>query len=148
MVIFDLACSNEHRFEGWFDGLADLEGQIQKGLLSCPVCGDAQISRRPSTFGLVKSQATAAPARADDEAAEETPEKLLKRLESLSDKLHSEFADVGAEFMVEALKMHYGVSPRRNIRGQSTRDEEEILKKEGVEFMKVPLLVRKTTSPT
>jgi hypothetical protein len=58
--------------------------------------------------------------------------------------LERDFVDVGANFSAEALKMHYGAAPRRNIRGLSTTDEERLLQREGVEFFKVPMLSRKT----
>ena len=38
----------------------------------------------------------------------------------------------------EALKIHYGATEPRNIRGVSTPAEEEILKEEGIEFFKIP----------
>jgi hypothetical protein len=144
MVIFDLICSNDHSFEGWFSNLSDLEDQIAKGLIACPVCGDLNISRRPSTFGMVKSKSQDKVQEAKDQEGDEKA-RLLKQLEILSEKLSADFTDVGAQFSTEALKMHYGATPKRNIRGLSTQDEEEMLKKEGVEFFKVPMLVRKTT---
>ena len=51
--------------------------------------------------------------------------------------LRDNFDDVGAGFATQALKIHYGVEPARNIRGVSTPQEEEMLKSEGVEFFKV-----------
>jgi hypothetical protein len=38
--------------------------------------------------------------------------------------------------------MHYGVTTPRNIRGSSTEVEEETLRKEGIEFIKLPIPVR------
>jgi hypothetical protein len=52
------------------------------------------------------------------------------------------FDDVGCEFTKEALKIHYGASEPRNIRGVSTDEEEKTLKEEGIEFFKVPIPVR------
>ncbi|MDR3155194.1 MAG: DUF1178 family protein [Deltaproteobacteria bacterium] len=147
MVIFDLICQNGHRFEGWFADLADLDGQISGGLLNCPVCGDTHIQRRPSTFGLVKSRHSEAASREAGDPLEQKKAELMRQLEQLSDRLQEDFADVGAGFSDEALKMHYGAAPRRNIRGLSTSDEEERLRKEGVEFFKAPMLVRKRPSP-
>ncbi|MDR2612227.1 MAG: DUF1178 family protein [Deltaproteobacteria bacterium] len=144
MVIFDLICRYEHRFEGWFNDLADLESQIGRGDLSCPVCGDTHIQRRPSTFGLVRTRQPGAPAADPIEAKKA---ELFHQLETISDRLQEDFADVGTGFSGEALKMHYGAVPRRNIRGISTRDEEELLRKEGVEFFKAPMLVRKRPTP-
>jgi hypothetical protein len=53
--------------------------------------------------------------------------------------LEKNFEDVGANFSREALKMHYGVSEKRNIKGTSTKAEEEVLEKEGIKFFKVPV---------
>ncbi|MGD9072079.1 MAG: DUF1178 family protein, partial [Desulfobacterales bacterium] len=43
------------------------------------------------------------------------------------------------DFTKEALKMHYGVTEQRNIRGTSSPEEEKILKEEGIEFIKIPI---------
>ncbi len=47
--------------------------------------------------------------------------------------------DVGTQFTAEALKIHYGVTEKRSIRGSATQDEEKTLHEEGVEFFKVPM---------
>ena len=39
MIVLDLHCSNEHRFEGWFGSAAAFEEQLARALVSCPVCG-------------------------------------------------------------------------------------------------------------
>ncbi|MDR2459991.1 MAG: DUF1178 family protein [Deltaproteobacteria bacterium] len=142
MVIFDLICPEGHNFEGWFADLADLEKQLEDGLISCPVCGDTRIMRTPSTFGLVKSKTQKGPGALPEDKAQEKAQ-LLEQLERLTEKIKEDYQDVGSQFTTEALKMHYGATPKRNIRGLSTQDEEEILKKEGVDFLKVPMLVRK-----
>lgn len=147
MVIYDLICSQGHHFEGWFNDLEDLEFQLRDRGLVCPVCGDEEISRKPSTFGLVKS------GRVEEkpDAPPEQPmslEEMYRRWESISSQLEKNFVDVGSDFADEALKMHYGAADRRNIRGQSTESQEETLRKEGVEFFKVPLLSRKNTPST
>jgi hypothetical protein len=49
---------------------------------------------------------------------------------------------VGHDFTREALKMHYGVADRRNIRGSATPEEEKVLSEEKIEFFKIPLLKR------
>jgi hypothetical protein len=37
------------------------------------------------------------------------------------------------------LKVHYGQAEERNIRGVTTESEEDMLKKEGVPFVKIPM---------
>ena len=147
MVVYDLICAQGHNFEGWFNDLDDLDRQIHTRALVCPVCGDEDISRRPSTFGLVKSgrvEEKIVPAPAPALPVEE----LYRRWEEISGRLEKDYVDVGSNFADEALKMHYGAADRRNIRGQSTESQEELLRKEGVEFFKVPLLSRKNTPTT
>ncbi|MDC8785142.1 DUF1178 family protein [Roseateles koreensis] len=48
MLVLNLACSQAHRFEGWFGSAADFESQTERGLLTCPMCGVDQIRRMPS----------------------------------------------------------------------------------------------------
>jgi hypothetical protein len=154
MVIFDLICLNGHRFEGWFADLTDLEAQLADGRLTCPVCGDENVTRRPSTFGLVRSRPSPPRERtfgqpkgskAEGASAEELAAlRAFKTLAELTDRLEKDFVDVGAGFATEALKIRYGVTPARNIRGHSTANEEETLKSEGVEFFKLPMLTRKS----
>lgn len=146
MVVYDLICSQGHRFEGWFQDLEDLTDQIGKKILVCPVCADEEIRRLPSTFGLVKSGRqeleTAAPG---PEPASDQMREFMHRWAEISNKLDKDFDDVGSGFADEALKMHYGVAERRNIKGLSTEGQEEMLRKEGVDFFKFPVLSRKNT---
>ena len=48
--------------------------------------------------------------------------------------------DVGHSFAEEARKIHYKESPERSIRGQTTLDEAEALREEGIEVLAVPML--------
>ncbi|MFV2061157.1 MAG: DUF1178 family protein [Gammaproteobacteria bacterium] len=43
MIIFDLICELEHRFEGWFQKPSDFDKQLLNGQLTCPVCGVNEI---------------------------------------------------------------------------------------------------------
>lgn len=153
MVVYDLICAHGHRFEGWFQDLEDLEGQLEKKVVVCPVCSDEDISRLPSTFGLVRSGrqdvVTAEPDKSGPggELSDQMKE-LMHRWEEISSKLDRDFDDVGSSFADEALKMHYGVSERRNIKGLSTEMQEEALRKEGIDFFKFPVLTRKTNPST
>ncbi|BEQ14033.1 DUF1178 family protein [Desulfoferula mesophila] len=126
MIVFDLQCDQGHSFEGWFDDLKDLQQQIKKGLVSCPVCGGSQVRRVPSSFGIAKSRGVT-----DQEKAAQLLGRSLKRY------IQENFEDVGPQFAKEALKIHYGASEARNIRGVSTDEEEKMLQEEGVDFFKL-----------
>ena len=136
MIAYDLQCVNGHSFEGWFEDENTIKDQEKKGLIACPVCDMTAVTRIPSTFAI-KSTARSSPS---SESAAARMEELSHRI---TDFIEKNFDNVGCEFAKEALKMHYGVTEQRNIRGTSSPEEEKTLKEEGIEFIKIPV----TTNP-
>ncbi len=57
MKVWNLRCGQGHGFEGWFGSEADYQSQVERGLLSCPLCGDLQVQRLPSAPRLNLSSA-------------------------------------------------------------------------------------------
>ena len=133
MIVFDLRCSKDHIFEGWFEDNAAFDNQKKKGLISCPVCDDKNIEKIPSAFAIKKPSAEKKPAMDERRA-------LMQLGREISRYVEQNFDNVGCDFAKEALKIHYGASEPRNIRGTSTSEEEKQLKDEGIEFFKVPPL--------
>jgi hypothetical protein len=134
MIAYDLKCANGHAFEGWFEDRKAFLSQKKRELISCPVCNDTNVAQLPSRFAIRASQG------AVPSATEASPEKIWERLgKQLGEFVEQNFDNVGCNFAREALKIHYGVSEPRNIRGVSTETEEKVLKQEGVQFFKVPL---------
>ena len=132
MIVFDLKCLQGHKFEGWFDDSKAFEDQKVSGLLTCPVCNNADISKIPTAFSIKSSHPAQTPA---------LPQKELAKLEkTLTAFIENNFDNVGSQFATEALKIHYGVSEPRNIRGTSTLEEEKTLKEEGITFIKIPVV--------
>ena len=131
MIAFDLQCDNGHAFEGWFEDSQAYDTQKKKGLITCPSCNSTVISKLPSTFAIKGSQPLA--------SVMDKQIDLKKLSNELSDYVNKNFDNVGCDFAKEALKMHYGVSASRNIRGVSTKEEEKILSKEGIQFFKIPV---------
>jgi hypothetical protein len=135
MIVYDLICTHQHRFEGWFASADDFARQSESTLVHCPVCDDAAIERRPSVNVQV-GRATV-PAAEQQEApavhiqAEGEALKALRQLIAHSD-------NVGAGFAEEARKIHYEEVPKRSIRGQATREEAAELRDEGIDFLSLP----------
>jgi hypothetical protein len=140
MIAYDLRCGNGHSFEGWFEDSAAFAGQKKRGLIACPVCNDTAVERLPSTFAIKTSQG---PRPAESDRSHE--QELARLGRKVVDFVEKHFDDVGCNFAREALKIHYGVTEPRNIRGVSTQDEENTLKQEGVQFLKLPMPVRPET---
>ena len=133
MIAYDLKCGRGHVFEGWFDDYRSFRTQQKKGLVTCPVCNEATVNRIPSTFSIRNSEAAPPPAR---KGADTDPEQIRQKIVDFVEK---NFDNVGTDFAKEALKMHYGVTEPRNIRGSSTEKEEETLREEGIDFIKIPM---------
>ncbi|MFO1128964.1 MAG: DUF1178 family protein [Rhodospirillales bacterium] len=47
MIVFDLICSDGHRFESWFRSGDAYEAQSRQNAIACPVCGDTAVSKAP-----------------------------------------------------------------------------------------------------
>src|SRR6266567_290595 len=73
MIVYDLVCTHEHRFEGWFGSADDFLRQRDEELIRCPMCDDAAIERRPSANIQVgrtpEVSAPATPAESNDPPA-------------------------------------------------------------------------------
>ena len=134
MITYDLTCQNGHCFEGWFKDANEFKKQQRCGMIACPMCEDTVITRIPSTFAIKGAPAPAPPA--PQQSVSVDPKTVLRAMRQFVDH---HFDNVGTEFAKEALKIHYGVSEPRNIRGVSTAKEEETLRQEGIEFIKFPL---------
>ena len=137
MIVYDLACDQAHRFEGWFSSAEDFDAQVQAEQISCPVCGSVNISRQLSapyvnTGGAAENQqepsAETAVAGVDIEALHQKfVEFVLKNSE-----------DVGKDFPKEARAIHYEEKPRRSIRGEASSDDIDALREEGIDVYAVP----------
>ena len=152
MKVYNLACPLDHRFEGWFASEEDCLAQQDKGMLACPVCDSTQITRMPSAPHIAKTSSTVVTASEDmanvsgevvaltgnDHSALEAQVQaaFLKGMRELMGKSE----DVGAAFAEEARKIHYKEAPERSIRGQTTLDEAESLREEGIEVLAVPIM--------
>jgi hypothetical protein len=139
MIVFDLECINGHAFEGWFQDKQEMETQQEQGLLQCPVCDTTAVVQKLHPIAIK----TSAPVRARSNEAHQAFQAGQEAMAELTDRVarfvENNFEDVGTSFAKEALKMHYGASDHRSIRGTTTREEEKTLQKEGVPVIKIPV---------
>lgn len=157
MIRYDLVCSAPHAFDGWFRSSADFDAQSARGLVTCPVCGSAEVGKAlmaPAvrTRGGAVAPAVDAPPTAPVPARMETPPpvpvglfppvaaEMLAKLREIKQKLTANSENVGDRFPEEARKIHYGDAPERPVHGQATPEEARALIEEGVEIMPLPIL--------
>ena len=136
MIVFNLGCENNHRFEGWFASNEDFERQSGGKMVTCPLCGNANVSRLPhaphiGTGGKERPAARESPRQSQQLYANVGKDILAKMVEQILDNTE----DVGPAFPEEARKIHYQETAERRIRGTASREEVESLKDEGIEVV-------------
>jgi hypothetical protein len=142
MIVFDLACVCGCTFEGWFQDRSDFDNQQTASFLVCPQCGSREIRKILSPIRFQSSNVDEdflLQKSSTDSVSREDAEKALETLQRF---VEENFEDVGTDLAKESLKIHYGVSESRNIRGVTTESEEKKLKEEGINFLKIPMPVK------
>lgn len=141
MKVLNLQCAHAHAFEGWFASEDDFQDQLVRGLVECPLCGDATITKLPSAPRLNLGAAETAPATAapKQEVVSSPNAELQAAWMQLVKQVMANTEDVGERFAEEARKIHYGETEQRGIRGQASREETQELLEEGIGVLPLPI---------
>lgn len=144
MKVLDLQCARQHGFEGWFGSEDDFTSQLARGLVTCPLCGDNSITKKPSAPRLNLGQHTAQaslaePPGQDVVTGSDTHAAMQAAWLGMARRILANTDDVGERFAEEARKIHYGEVPQRGIRGKASAAESEALADEGIEVMQLAL---------
>lgn len=145
MKVLDLQCSHQHRFEGWFGSEDDFCQQLDRGLLQCPVCGDASVVKRLSAprlnLGNAREPDTQTRSAPEEKAATSGALSVQEAWLAMARRVVASTDDVGSGFAEEARRMHYGETDYRAIRGEATVDEALQLIDEGIDILPLPAAV-------
>ncbi|MFO6447374.1 DUF1178 family protein [Erythrobacter sp. NE805] len=148
MIVYDLACTDGHRFEGWFGSSADFEDQRARGLLACPSCGSGEVSKAPMApavpaKGNQRQEVLPAPATQPMANTPMAPEvqKALRQLAKVQAEVLKNSTWVGDRFAEETRRMHYGERDEAPIHGQASLAEAKALIEEGVPVAPLPFPV-------
>lgn len=145
MIVFDLSCAGDHRFEAWFASSESFADQQARGLIACPVCGDVEVRKAVMAprVGAKSNQIAAAPSPSPVRTpADPTPELVRKVLAEIAAKQAEMLPQsrwVGRDFADAARAMHEGRVAEDMIHGQASPDEAQALHDDGIAAM--PLLV-------
>ncbi len=155
MILFDLACSSGHKFEGWFNSSAGYADQRERGLIACPICGDTAVEKalmapRLTAKGNQRSEAplpAPASAAADTQVAMTSgpaPDAAAMRAMLAAVAAHQaemlpKSRWVGRDFAPAARAMHEGRADAELIHGSVSPQEAADLHADGVAAL--PLLV-------
>ena len=138
MKVLDLCCEHQHVFEGWFGSEDDYSSQLGRGLVQCPLCGSATITKRLSAPRLNLGSAREEPAPRNEVSVQppaDPDQSLAGAWLALTRRILANTDDVGEKFAEEARKIHYGEASERSIRGKASMDETQALMEEGIAVM-------------
>lgn len=146
MIIFDLSCADEHRFEGWFQNKDDMQVQLADGLLRCPFCESQEIRKVPTMSRINKSSTRDEPAASlpmpstpsAGRSAAGTYAASQDFARRLHDYIDTNFIDVGNRFAEEARKIHTGDREDVGIRGIASSEQVKELNEEGIVTLPLP----------
>lgn len=150
MIQFSLRCSNDHRFDSWFQSSAAYDKLERAGMVTCAVCGVTSVSKavmaprvRPARdaapLPVPASQPAPPPGAAPAPTIEQALAALRKHVESTADY-------VGGDFAREARAIHDGDAPDRAIYGEARPEEARRLIEEGVPIAPLPFVPRRKTN--
>jgi hypothetical protein len=140
MIVFDLACDNAHTFEGWFGSSDDFASQQARGLLTCPLCDSAVVTKAPMAPAVpTKSNRAAPQLPVANKAIPAEVTEAFKALAAAQAKALTGSEWVGDRFASEVRSMHYGEIDEKQVHGRATRDDAVALLEEGIAV--APLLV-------
>lgn len=157
MIHYNVRCSQAHEFDGWFKDSAGFDKLTKRGLVECPTCGDTKVERALMAPAVSTREAlptppqenappVAAPTPAPTQQMATTggpvPDQVRAVLQRIRAEVEKNCAYVGPDFADEARKIHHGESEQRGIYGETTPEQAEALKDEGIEFSRIPWVPR------
>ncbi len=161
MIVFNLSCSEQHVFDGWFRSADEYDRQAANGLVECPFCGDKHITKQLSAprinsgassgksdgSSMLSSESSPISSSQNKQPASRAQEVLAaSMLPGLQEHMLKQFKNfvltntenVGNEFAETARRIHYGEESHRNIRGRVSLSEAVALRDEGIETVSLP----------
>jgi hypothetical protein len=126
VIVFDLHCTDSgETFEAWFQSNADYEEQRKAGLVECPFCRSANVTKAPMAPSLPRK----------------IPDHPLARLAAVQAEMLKDSRWVGDKFAETARAMHNGEVDREQVHGQATLEQAKSLADDGVPVAPLPLPV-------
>jgi len=142
MISYQLRCQTGHEFEAWFRSSAGYDEQRASGDVSCPLCGDLEISKAPMAPAVASKKGK--PSK-HEIRAQEVAREVLDAVDKMRNRVEENCDYVGDQFADEARKIHYGETKERGIYGEATKEETQDLDEEGIEVYQLPMAPRRNS---
>jgi hypothetical protein len=144
VIRYALRCACGHRFDAWFANAAAYDGQVERGLVSCPACGGGAVEKAPMAPAIGRGRRAPAPEPAPAPPAEppaaEPDHRTAVRaaLQAMVRRVKRGAEDVGPRFAEEARRIQAGEARDRPIWGRATGEDAKALREEGIAVHPLP----------
>jgi hypothetical protein len=137
MILYQLKCSDGHEFEAWFKDSDSYGEQIDAGAITCPTCGDTDVTKAPMAPNIAT--------RSAGDRANQVAREMREVAEGIRREVEENCDYVGDEFAEEARRIHHGESEERGIYGEATDEQSSELDDEGIEHHRIPWAPRRNS---
>jgi hypothetical protein len=134
MIRYALKCASGHDFESWFQNAQAFDTLAAAGHVTCPDCGDADVSK-----SLMAPRVTTSRAPAPKPAEAPRPQRDAA-IAALKAKVEAECDYVGTSFVNEARRIHEGETRERGIYGEANPKEALSLLEDGIAVAPLPFI--------
>jgi hypothetical protein len=131
MISFDLECPLGHRFEGIFKDYQSFDDQLKNEIIECPFCESREIKRLFTGCSIQKRASSA------NISSDKNP-NIFEVVKAIEKYVKENFDNVGKDFYEASRAIYYGVEEERNIYGESTKEEIDELREEGINVFPLP----------
>lgn len=126
MIVYDLQCGDGgERFEAWFSSSGEFDEQQAAGLVECPYCRSANVTKAPMAPRVPRKRA----------------EDAFQRIAAAQAELLKGSRWVGDQFADTARAIHSGELAPEPVHGSATLDQARSLVEDGVPVAPLPLPV-------
>ena len=146
MIRYSLKCPSDHAFDSWFQSADAYEALRGAGMVTCPVCGAAEVEKAMMTPRVRASRDTARPDAAPDRPLSAPADPREAALKEMKRQVEANSEYVGMNFVTEARAMHDGDAPARSIHGEARMDEARKLIEDGVPVAPLPFTPKSKTN--
>ena len=136
MILFDLKCDKNHKFEAWFASSTKYYEQLKDNLVVCPYCNSTKIEKSLMAPNINTKSGSKNNIKGNKKAISQ--KRLENEIKKFRKYIEKNTDNVGKNFAEEARKIYYGETKSRSIRGESTEKETQELIEEGIPFSKLP----------
>ncbi|MEM9435129.1 MAG: DUF1178 family protein [Pseudomonadota bacterium] len=144
MIRYALKCGDGHAFESWFQSAEAYDTLRARHLVTCPDCGNAEVSKAMMAPPVRPGRTSAKQDEAPVPVPKQDPRK--EALAKLKAEIEANSDYVGMSFAKEARAIHDGTAPERAIYGEAKPEEAKKLLEDGVPVAPLPFIPKSRTN--